>query len=499
MTKGTLSLLLLVLLAFAGIAAAQTHATFSQHFYPPLASGGPKITAADLNGDGYDDILADYWSDSGAVQEYVYLNNRMGAFLAPRAAPGNGSELADMNRDGKLDLVYSDANTTDPTNIYVAFGNGDGTFATPISFPIPSQMRDFVVADLDNDGIPDLALIAEVSTLFVFHNDGTAHFTLASTTTVGTRTGTMQDYPVALAAGDVNGDHRIDLVMSADVDITPGGYRAYVLTNTKVGFTQQVLAEFGGTPFFKMFDIDGDGRADIEVLDGGNEHYGDCCGTSIYIFFPNADGTFTQKVINETAAVNSYLLGDLVVADLNGDGRLDLAAPGLNYYAGQDDIGYQNLLFWYGKGGRNFTYTMNGDSQLIVGNGAALNGLVSGFFTGDNKKDLIAAANRAGMWWLTNTTSPWADTCSYPTTVAIHFCSPGGSSGTSVHVIASSHTRVQPLLRMELWVDGHKRSQVTNDRLDTRVTLPVGTHSITVVSVDATGRYIKSSRSVTVQ
>jgi hypothetical protein len=49
------------------------------------------------------------------------------------------------------------------------------------------------------------------------------------------------------------------------------------------------------------------------------------------------------------------------------------------------------------------------------------------------------------------------------------------------------------------WVDGKKLLQEYRDLLNKNVTLSVGTHQLSVVGVDATGKYIKTNTTYTVK
>ncbi|MGH9138924.1 MAG: FG-GAP repeat domain-containing protein [Acidimicrobiales bacterium] len=116
------------------------------------------VLAGDLDGDGFDDVVA-LTEFTGAFNGVVLLNDGAGGFgIGTRYDAGLGpvsGELADLNGDGILDIVSSD--TVASTQVVLA-GNGDGTFANAGSFPVSQFPQTPVVADFDRDGRTDIAV-----------------------------------------------------------------------------------------------------------------------------------------------------------------------------------------------------------------------------------------------------------------------------------------------------------------------------------------------------
>ncbi len=126
----------------------------------------------DVNKDGYPDI---FMGEEGAhfPQDFIFLNDGTGHFafapdstLPPRllgaAAGTNGAHAADLNGDGWTDLVISCVTSSDE-RIQVLFNNGDGTFgdvSNRVSSPYlkirPTNSAYRAIADVNGDGWPDL-------------------------------------------------------------------------------------------------------------------------------------------------------------------------------------------------------------------------------------------------------------------------------------------------------------------------------------------------------
>ncbi|HET7371266.1 MAG TPA: Ig-like domain-containing protein, partial [Gammaproteobacteria bacterium] len=292
----------------------------------PAAASPVFIAAADLNGDGKPELV----TASDASPDITVLMNTT---PAPTAAFGLAAKqdfdglydfgsvtAADINGDGRTDLVVSRVrgdhvsvlvNTTPPGAITSSFA-GEQTFVTqPFT-------RDATAADVNGDGKMDLIVLAYNSVSV-----------LLNTTTPGAETLSFVDNEndfvtgvdrlFSIRAGDVNGDSRVDLIIS-----NPHSDAVTVLLNaTAPGATTPSFAAaqdftVGTDPAgATMADINGDGKLDLIAANRSDD------SASVLLNNTVPGATTLSFAAKQDFTVGSYP-ASAMAADVNGDGRADL-------------------------------------------------------------------------------------------------------------------------------------------------------------------------------
>ena len=118
---------------------------------------------------------------------------------------GNTHIPADLNGDGKVDLAGAGANA-----VSVMLGNGDGTFRAKTDFPVGVQTQAVAAGDFNSDGKVDLVVTLDSPQFSLALLTGTGVGTFNPPTFFPNTSGF--DSP-AIAATDLNGDRKLDLVV----------------------------------------------------------------------------------------------------------------------------------------------------------------------------------------------------------------------------------------------------------------------------------------------
>jgi hypothetical protein len=278
------------------------------------------IAVADINGDGFPDLVVANTGmlSFGTVNTGLSIldNDGHGHFpvAQPRLDAGAGPVavvVLDLNHDGILDIAVADQYSG---AVEVLLGTGGGNFAPPVSYLVSNKLTDLAAGDLNHDGIPDLVATAfnqfRVSVL-IGAGDGT--FTAAS----GISTAAAFAHPECVALADFNRDGNLDLAVSLGIN----GINVYPGNGDGTFGTPQTISYGNGNwhpANLAVGDLNGDGFADLVVA---GPAYG------AWYALGNGDGTF--QGIQPT---NSPVLGSVALADVDGDGRMDIVAsvPGGN-------------------------------------------------------------------------------------------------------------------------------------------------------------------------
>lgn len=233
------------------------------------SSQSGQIITADMDNDGRQDIIISH-NYPGNPYVALYLNKINGntftasSFTRITIQEGisiGGIAAQDMDGDGKIDLFIQNGVTQMAIfrNTAVYGNNTAGLFADPFYLQTNRFGGFNVIADVNNDGKPDIILPYSQSDKFsVFINKATSGALSASSFE------TYKEFPLpgganTIAVADVDDDGKLDIIGGSS-------YNVYVAKNTTgiagVMFTNN-YEQFQGGPFVDVADFDGDGKVDV--------------------------------------------------------------------------------------------------------------------------------------------------------------------------------------------------------------------------------------------
>ena len=266
------------------------------------------VAAADFNKDGRPDLAV---ANGSASTVSILLRQAGGGFQKEGASlpAGSGTShlaIADFNSDARLDVAS--ANYANPTGSGTVFTRNVGAGFSPegAGYPV-DRPGSIVAADFTGDQQPDFAIGSLFTdTVYVWRRNAGTGFTIedaAGTTTGGHKNG--------LAAGDFNGDGRVDMATA-----NHSGNVSILLRNATTGFTLGSTVAVGTSPQnIAAGDFNGDSRIDLAVTNFGSD--------SVSLLLGQPGGTFI------TEPGSPYAVGDAPIGitrgDFNRDGALDLA------------------------------------------------------------------------------------------------------------------------------------------------------------------------------
>lgn len=267
------------------------------------------LHAGDLNGDGLTDLV-DVSSNSTHNDFFVHLA-KPGRKLSGtwyRTTEGDveaaifDADLGDMDADGDLDLVLTNVGAK---AIQVFFNAGDGSFPDHTDYPMAKNAETLRVGDLNGDGTLDVVADTWDGGARIFSNDGNGVLSYATDVPAGPN-------PQRFAIVDLDGDHINDLVVSNGLE-TYKNSAVTLLTNLgDFNFSPKQFAMREAAYELSTGDLNGDGRPDVLVTNGG--------ANAVGVLLSHGSNDYLTRYWPVTEYPHSNL-----IHDLNADGRQDLA------------------------------------------------------------------------------------------------------------------------------------------------------------------------------
>ena len=290
------------------------------------------VALGDLDGDGKQDmVVANASAGTVSVLRNAASSGAGPASFAakvdfPVGADPRAVAIGDVDGDGKPDIVVANSGSATLSVLHNASSTGainPSSFQTKIDFATGAHPFSVVIGDVDADGRPEL-ITANLSagTVSVLRNTATTGVLTASSFAPRT------DFPAGssprfVALGNVDGDARPDLAVANEQSGTASVLRNTAATGTinASSFAAPLSFTTGSSPnFIAATDIDGDGKADLVTVNYGSNT------VSVLRSILNAENSlsatsFLPKVDFATGPQPFFA----AINDLDGNGKPDIA------------------------------------------------------------------------------------------------------------------------------------------------------------------------------
>lgn len=397
----------------------------------PIAGVSPQaIATEDFNGDGNLDLAtANTRSDSVSI----LLGDGTGDFQAIADITVGGSNpqslvAGDFNSNGYPDIAV--ANLSGNVSILLSDGTGNFRYMSTLAVDDIACAKDdrfsfghfftpqsIATGDINSDGLLDLAIAGPedlYKDVLLLTGDGTGEFRFADGLSIN---GDVQDVLLT----DVNGDGRVDVATANDVSGNGTDTVAVWLGNGSDRFGTETEVSLGtNTPKSLLAeDLNGDGNTDLAIANAA------AIPGSISILLGNGTGNFVRGTDAVADAHIGVGLQDVVAADIDGNGAIDLVGTNGN----SDDIPRDTTTYVQASDDAISLFLGEGNGELATATDfATSNGCVSatvGDWNKDGKMDLATVGqNVDGISVLVNASDTEPNPPSNP--------SPATTSGNDV-------------------------------------------------------------------
>jgi hypothetical protein len=364
---------LVILFASASVFAQTAVPFLNQPLVPSAVTAGSSGFTLTVNGTGFVPGAAVQWNGMPLVTNFVSASQLTTNVPSSKVAVSGTISVTAVNPGTPSSNAALFSVTSPTTDFFYTHAQGS---------PIPLGMTGgflnaplaMATADFNGDGISDLAVALEAGAanpgfLQIFLGNGDGTFSgVAATSPLGMG-------PGSIAVGDLNGDGRVDLAVSNFGTSSILGDFPGTTVDVLLGIGDGTFIVASGSPVTVgtaptaavIADFNGDGKLDLAVANSTDQ--------TVSILSGNGNGSFATS--SSIAATDAFALA---AGDFNQDGNLDLAVS---------NSASSSVTILLGNGDGTFTPA----ASPVATSGYAI---AAADFNGDAKLDL-AVGYRAGL------------------------------------------------------------------------------------------------------
>ena len=323
------------------------------------------VEVADFDGDGYNDVFftnhlhsltGERRFGNRLIESYLYYGSETGFSDDRRQGLQTigawDANTADLNRDGWIDLVV--CNFQEHYSYEVpsfVYWNGPGGFDVTRRTPLYEHgAQGNEIADFNGDGHLDLLITSmmggsrgDYDPSYLYFGDKSGNYRVEN------RISLVGREPYEQAMADLNDDSQVDLLLLNQGEVTRYENELWIYWNERGTFDPWRIT---GLPAYagvgiEVADLDRDGHLDIIIAN--NKNYSNSSPPGVQAAFPKIEpgsfiywGSTSGWVVTERTELNVFLARSPSIADIDGDGFLDLvfAGPSASIFFGDGARGY---------------------------------------------------------------------------------------------------------------------------------------------------------------
>jgi len=292
--------------------------------------GASNLVIRDLNGDGKPDLLCS--SNQNNFHAYISVNTSTPGHISFSAAQayafsGGFIDAADMDGDGRLDLVMAFQGGV-ALWLNTTVPGGALSFANPVTYGISGNTSDLSVIDIDGDGKPDVVCANGTDKTISILRNTTPRIGVANDSSFApylvVRTSRSANH---LLIRDIDADGKPDIVLGTDSGVAILKNIAAAGSITTGSFATEVdFPIYAGITGVAIADLDGDGKPDIAA-----SSVAPYAGFVSILKNITAPGTINAASFAQHTDIHAGGWGDGVfMADIDGDGKPEIIVSNSN-------------------------------------------------------------------------------------------------------------------------------------------------------------------------